>query len=99
MYAKGPTEEQLAALGLTAQDFEADAVEVWPENVPALQMFQRIGTRWVMGGMGGVTGIRWEAIYPLMDRLNLEPEAWDKLLSDLEVMEQAALEVINRKDE
>lgn len=49
--------------------------------------------------MGGVAGLRWEAIYPLMDRLSLDPEAWDTLLSDLEVMERAALEVINRKDE
>lgn len=49
--------------------------------------------------MGGVTGLRWEAIYPLMDRLNLTDEAWGALLADLEVMERAALEVINRKDE
>jgi hypothetical protein len=62
-------------------------------------MFQRIGTRWVVAGMGGVTGLRWEAIYPLMDRLNLTPDAWDALLSDLEVMERAALEVLNRKDD
>ena len=27
------------------------------------------------------------------------PDAWDALLSDLEVMERAALEVLNRKDE
>ena len=86
-------------LGLKSEDYDGDAVEVWPENVPALQMFQRIGTRWIVTGMGGVTGVRWEAIYPLMDRLNLEPDAWDTLLSDLEVMERAALEVINRKDE
>lgn len=49
--------------------------------------------------MGGVTGIRWEAVYPLMDKMGLEPEAWDALLSDLEVMERAALVEINRKDE
>lgn len=61
-------------------------------------MFQRVGTRWV-GGMGGISGLRWEAIYPLMDRLKLEPEAWDALLYDMEIMERAALEVINRKDE
>jgi len=47
--------------------------------------------------MGGVTGIRWEAVYPLMDRLGLDAPAWDALLSDLEVMEQAALLEINRK--
>lgn len=88
----------MRAAGFEPEDYEGDVTEVWPENVPALQMFQRIGTRWVVG-MGGVTGIRWEAIYPLMDRLGLDAPAWDALLSDLEVMEQAALEVINRKDE
>lgn len=61
-------------------------------------MFQRVGTRWV-GGMGGISGLRWEAIYPLMDRLKLESAAWDALLYDMEIMERAALEVINRKDE
>lgn len=60
-------------------------------------MFQRIGTRWV-AGMSGVIGIRWEAMYPLIDRLGLDPEAWDGLVSDLEVMERAALLIINRKD-
>lgn len=88
----------MRAAGFEPEDYEADAVEVWPENVPALQMFQRVGTRWVVG-MGGITGIRWEAVYPLMDRLKLEPEAWDDLLADMEVMERAALEVLNRKDE
>lgn len=62
-------------------------------------MFQRIGSRWVFGAMGGVAGIRWEAVYPLMDRLGLAPDDWDALLSDLEIMEHAAMEVMNRKDD
>lgn len=62
-------------------------------------MFQRIGSRWVFGGMGGVAGIRWEAVYPLMDRLGLSNEEWDDLLGDLEIMEQAAMKVMNTKDE
>lgn len=81
------------------EDFDGDIVEVWPENLPSLKMFQRIGTRWVFGAMGGVAGIRWEAVYPLMDRLGLEPAEWDALLSDLEIMEHAAMEVMNRKDD
>ena len=50
---------------------------MWPENEPALRIFARIGTRWqyASGGMGAmVIGVRWEAIYPLMDRLGL-PQA------------------------
>jgi hypothetical protein len=62
-------------------------------------MFQRIGSRWVFGAMGGVAGIRWEAVYPLMDRLGLAPAEWDALLGDLEIMEHAAMEVMNRKDD
>lgn len=71
---------------------------MWPENVPALEMFQRVGTRWV-AGRSGVIGLRWEAIYPLMDRLGLPDDEWEALLRDMEVMEQAALKVINRRDE
>ena len=48
--------------------------------------------------MAGPVGLRWEAIYPLMDRLALEPDAWDDLRNDLEVMECAALEMIHAKD-
>jgi hypothetical protein len=70
---------------------------VWPENVRSFNFFSRIGSRWV-AGMNGVTGIRWEALYPLMDRMGLDSEAWDDLLSDLEVMESAALSAINKKD-
>jgi hypothetical protein len=47
-----------------------------------------------MVGMNGPTGLRFEAIYPLMDRMGLEPAAWDSLLADIEIMEHAALEVM-----
>ena len=42
--------------------------------------------------MGGAPiGLRWEAIYPLMDRLGLLPPEWDDLHDDLSVMEQSAI--------
>lgn len=47
--------------------------------------------------MAGVVGIRYESVYPLMDRMNLDPDEWDSLLADLEVMERAAIPVINEK--
>jgi hypothetical protein len=82
--------------GFELEDFPEEEVEVWPEHFPVLQLFQRVGTRWVIG-TASVIGIRWEAMYPLMDRMNLSPEEWDSMLSDLEVMEHAALAVINEK--
>ena len=51
-----------------------------------------------MHGMSGPVGLRYEAIYPLMDRMNLSTEEWDDLLADLEVMERAALAEIHRKE-
>jgi len=50
-----------------------------------------IGTRWVYPAMGGVPlGVRWEAIYPLMDR-KATGEAWDELHEYMMVIEAEAL--------
>ncbi|MDH4425066.1 MAG: DUF1799 domain-containing protein [Acidovorax sp.] len=91
------TEAEAREAGFELEDYDTEELEIWPENVQAVQMFCRIGTRWVhaSGGMGAViTGVRWEAMYPLIDRLNLPPGDWEDLLGALEVMEQAALPVI-----
>ena len=57
-----------------------------------MALFRRIGTRWVFAPMGGVPlGLKWEAIYPLMDRLELNGPEWDVLHGDLMVLENAAI--------
>lgn len=84
-------------MGFEPEDYADDVVEVWEVNLPVFRFFQRLGTRWIQG-MNSVVGIRWEAVYPLLDRLGLDSEAWDQFLADLEVMERAALEVINKRD-
>lgn len=83
------------------EDYAGDKVEVWPENLESFRFFCRVGrsTRWRIAPSGGVIGLQYEAIYPLMDKMGLEPEAWNALLADLEVMEHAALPVINQKDD
>lgn len=54
-----------------------------------------MGTRWVHPAMGGPPiGLRWEAIYPLMDRLQLDDPQWTALHEDLMTMEQAAMETM-----
>lgn len=68
---------------------------MWPDNQRALAVFQRVGTRWMLPPAGVVPyGLRWEAIYPLMDRLGLDAAEWDQLHSDLMVMEHAALDTM-----
>ena len=70
-------------------------IEVWPDNELALSLFRRVGTRWRLPPMGGVPiGLQWEAIYPLMDRLQLDDDGWNDLHECLMEMEQAAVETM-----
>lgn len=81
--------------GFELEDFETRIVEIWPDNERALNVFARVGTKWAHQGMGGVpVGFRWEAIYPLMDRLGLDEQAWNDLHDDLSVMEVEALKTM-----
>ena len=65
---------------------------MWPDNEAALSIFQRVGTRWrLIQGCPIPIGLQWEAIYPLMDRLGLDNDAWNDLHEALMVMEDEAL--------
>lgn len=68
---------------------------MWPENERAMAFFQRVGTRWLVPAMGGIPqGLRWEAIYPLMEQLKLPPDEWDELHLELMLMEESALDTM-----
>jgi Phage related hypothetical protein (DUF1799) len=85
------------AAGLTLADLESEAVTYWPDNATAVHLFCRIGTQWRVGA-GGCTGLDYCAVYPLMDRLQLDPMDWDLLLDDIRTLENAALVAMNEKD-
>ena len=74
-------------------------VEVWPDNHAAFILFNNLSTQWRIG-MGGPTGLDYAAVYPLLDRAAKDPQEWDELFSDIQVMEGAALKQIgeNRAD-
>ena len=65
-------------------------IEVWPDNWQAFDLFRLCQTQWNVG-IGGRCGLRYEALYPLLDRAAKSPEQWDELFSDVRVMEYAAL--------
>lgn len=75
---------------------EAADIEAWPEHHAVFQIFNRLSTQWQVG-MGGATGLRYEALYPLIDRLGLDSDEWDLLLDDIQTMEHAALEAMSEK--
>ena len=83
--------------GIAAQQREQE-IEVWPENWQSFTLFLRLQTQWSVG-MAGPTGLRYEALYPLLDRAAAGDAAcWDGLLDDIQVLERTALAAMNRKD-
>jgi hypothetical protein len=93
MFTPAPTEHELAAAGLTAEDLEGDAVEVWPENQQAYILFADLRTQWRVG-MGGPTGLDYLVLYAKLDRMRLTDDEADQLESDLRVMEYEALQTL-----
>ena len=68
--------------------------EVWEENWPVLEMFLRVQTQW-RTTMNGVLGLDYGAVAWLFRLYEVEdPRA---LLEDLQVMEGAAMMVLNSR--
>lgn len=99
MYTAAPSAEELAAFGLTLDDLGDDDVQVWPDNWQAYRLFGRMQTQWRTGGMGGATGLDYNVLFRMMDRMGLAPEEYDALESDILLMELTALEVMAERRE
>ncbi len=97
-YHRLPTAAAAAAAGYEVSDYEIDDVEIWPQNWPAFLLFTSLQTQWNVG-MGGRTGLRYEALYPLLDRQAEDPGKWQQLFDDVRVMEYAALKQMSDDSE
>jgi hypothetical protein len=71
-----------------------EVVEVWPENWRSWTLFMKLCSQWSTG-MGGRTGLRYESLYPLLDRLGLSTDEWNEMFEDVRAMEGAALEAMH----
>ena len=96
MYTKGPSPEELEAAGLTEDDFAGEAVPPWPDNVVPLMLFQYLRTQW-RAGAGGPSGLDYSVMHRKMDRMGLDPDEYDQLEHDIQIMEIAALNCIYAK--
>lgn len=98
MYARMPSDAEMAAMGFTRADFEAeDPTEVWPENMPAINLFSGISTQWRVG-MNGPTGLDYNVLFARMERLHLSDQDHEWMFDDIRTIEAEALATINRKD-
>lgn len=98
MYARIPTEKELAGTGFVPADYETDETEVWPENMPAINLFSSISTQWRTGGTGSASGLDYNVLFARMDRLKLSDQDYELMFYDIRVIESEALTIINRKN-
>lgn len=68
--------------------------EVHPENWPAVEMFLRLQTQW-RTSMSGVVGLDYSAVQWLFRLYGVEDQR--ALLEDLQIMEVAAMQSINKQ--
>lgn len=96
-YAEKPNDRQLAALGLTADDYgDEPPMKVLPDCWDSLTVFAAMATQWrfVSAGMAGAfqTGLDYSALPAVFDVHGItEREAKKQVFLDLQQMEEAAL--------
>ncbi len=95
MRRSGANEETIAEL---LGDDDADAFEVWKENEPSLRLFVRLGRCWRHGALGGALGLDRPSVESVMRMTGIKDRDRDEMLADLEVMEDAALEILKSRD-
>jgi hypothetical protein len=72
-----------------------DGIEIWPENAATVEVFIAMGTQWNVGAMGGVIGLRYEALPAVLRLCGIPKTDRAGIFDGLRVMESAAIEAIN----
>ena len=98
MYAAEDNAAQLAAFGFSPSDYSDEVVEVWPENIRAVNLFSSICTQWLVSA-NGAYGIDYNVMFYLIDRMRLNDEEHAILFDDMRVIEAEALSIMNKKDD
>lgn len=69
---------------------------MWPDNWPAVNVFDAMSTQW-RAGVSGAIGLDYNAL-PVVLRMSEVPrKEWPGLFADVRVMEGAALEKMREK--
>ena len=77
---------------------QCGAVELWPENVPAVLLYLACDTQWRYAGMNGVpVGLDYAGVRAVMDLQAVPQEERPGLFADLQTLEQAQLQVSHQR--
>lgn len=84
------------ASGFSPDDYEED-VDIWPENIHAVQFFDSLGHGAWSCGMNGISGLRYEALPFQFRMFGIKKRDWPEMFRLIQVMESAALEAMRSK--
>ena len=97
-FSRVPTAKELEGTGFTPEDYADDDFELWPENMPAINLFTSLQTQIRPGGGGGVVGFDYMPFFDRMDRMKLSEQEYEWLFDDIRAIESVALSEMNKKD-
>jgi len=86
----------MAEFGLTPEDYAADVVGVFPDNISSVNVFIAMSTQWSMGPAGPI-GLRYEVLPEIWRRTGIPAADRSAVFDDLRVLEDAALEAIRQQ--
>ena len=94
---KDETQDDAAVLGVALPEQEPENdFEVWEENWPVVEMFMRCQTQW-RTTMSGLLGLDYGVVAWLLKLYEVEDQR--SMLEDLQVMEAAAVAVLNNRSD
>jgi hypothetical protein len=93
MYKPAPKPEEAKAMGLSWEEVcGGPDIEVWPDTIQSVLVFDDLGSQWIYAGMGGIpTGLVYASIEPVLRIRGVPAEDWPVVFDDIRVMESAAL--------
>ena len=81
---------------MTLEEATPPPVEVWPDNLKAVNVFIGMDTQWRVG-MSGATGLDYAALPVVMRLVGVSPAERAEVFAGVQTMEQAALEFMRNK--
>ena len=98
MYRPAATAQEAQSLGLTLDEASGPPIEVWPDTLRSVLVFDALGSQWIYAGMGGIpTGIVYASIEPVLRVQKVPAEDWALVFDDIREMEAAALVEMHRQ--
>ena len=80
--------------GLTIEEAtQGQVVEVWPDNLLAVNTFVAMSTQWRVGAMGA-TGLDYNALIDVMKLIGVHAKDRGDVFEDVRIMEDAALKLM-----